>query len=432
MPSFKLGPVKVSSKSGISYDGRTLVSPTDALAALGTGGVSLLYTVSGRAANVRELTSDYWAEKAGLFPPKGGYPSGGGGYGGEGQNFATATGIDPFEWARMAADFNAKAQPFVLDLSTKQGFELARQGTLSNVSSFLSTINTVSPGYGKLLREMETGASNFMAGRLPQEAKDLLYREASERGVARGVFGQRAQYEGLTSIRDKQLQVMELGFNQATALRAESDRIAQSLIVNPVTTTLDLYSRNLPLFTIAVGQALGVAEGNANRELQAEQINAQTSLGFAGLALQREKFEYEKQQAEAARKAQEKSGIFSLIGTGLGAAIGSFGGVPGALLGSQIGGALGGAAAGNYGSAATGLGSAIGTTYTMYENKTGIFAPQKAPTGTTLDQIPGFGGGTLGDSMRSNVIGGGTLGGSRQSTLLGGTLNSGTLTFTGY
>lgn len=309
--------------------------------------------------------------------------------------------VDPFAIAAATAEFNKGMQPFVLDLSTRQGFALANAGTENNVNVFLATINRVAPGYGKLLKQMEGEASDFMAGRLPKETKDILYRESAERGVARGVFGQRAQYEGLTSIRDKQLQVMELGFNQAATLRAESDRVAQSLIVNPVTTTLELYSRSLPLFTLAVSEALNVSVSNSEGNLRANIAEGELSLGYANLALNREKFEYDKQQAEAQRKAAERNALFSLVGTGLGAAVGSLGGVPGAVIGAQLGGALGSAAAGNYAGAQASLGQALGTTYGQYSSNSGIFAPTSPPPGTSgipwrpTAQPYNYGGGTL-------------------------------------
>lgn len=374
-------------------------------------------------------------KKAAALADSGGKSDGESFSGGGGESGASDVGaeeVDPFAIAMMAAEFNSAMQPEVLARSTEQGFALANRGTENNISAFLSAIDRIAPGYGKLLRQMETEASDFMAGRLPQEAKDLLYRESAERGVARGVFGQRAQYEGLTSIRDKQLQVMELGFNQAAALRAESDRVAQSLIINPVTTTLDLYSRSLPLFTIAVGEALNVETANADRATQASIAEGQLALGYANLALNREKFEYDKQKAEAQRKAAERNALFSLVGTGLGAAGGFLaGGPPGAVIGAQLGGALGSAAAGNYTGAQASLGQAIGTTYGQYSTNSGIFAPTSPPPGTTLPSrapapTPSLGGGTLAPSViGGSAAPGSALGGynARQGT---------TLTFRGY
>jgi hypothetical protein len=278
--------------------------------------------------------------------------------------------VDPFAVAAEAAAFNAQALPGVMDFAADTGFGLAREATSANVTNFIGAIDRLMPGYGKLLRGMETQAMNFMEGRLPQATKDLLYRESAERGVARGVFGQRAQYEGLTSIRDKQLEVMELGFNQASSLRQQADALASSLLVRPEAMTMEIFARSLPLFTLSVDSAIETELSNSQGMLSAGTSQAQIGLGYAELAFQQEEFAWRKAEAERQRKAARRGGLLGALGTIGGAALGSLipgvGTAIGMSIGASLGGAAGSMAGGNYGAATQGIGRALGT-YAGYE-----------------------------------------------------------------
>lgn len=319
-------------------------------------------------------------------------PAGAGGAGGLEWGF-----VDPFLVAAQTAEFNADAVPKLLRFSTDAGFELASQGTEANVRAFLGGVDRIFPGYSKILSGMEKQTAAFLRGELPQETKDLLYREAAERGVTRGVFGQRAQYEGLTSIRDRQLQVMELGFNQGAAIRQQTDALMQSLIVNPVSVTQELFARSLPLFTLSVDSANNVMLANSEGALKGAIAEGQLGLGYAQLALEEQKFAWSQAEAERQRRAAERSSRFGFLGTlgggVLGAALAPFTGglslAASAGIGASLGGALGSAAAGNYAGASYGLGTALSSygTFSAMQDFTAALRTPVRPTGGPLRPV---------------------------------------------